>query len=102
MAHYQIFGPFVLNLTCDTNIIMPILKSSISQEGETYIELMKNSYTTTTGQFNIVFENFTTSLSPCYIWGYNLSKSNTEYQAYENVVNPVITENGFIIKIDTT
>jgi hypothetical protein len=33
----QIFGPFVLNITCDNNIITPVFESSISYYGQTSI-----------------------------------------------------------------
>ena len=51
----KIFGPFFLNLTCDNNVIGPVLESSISESGETYIELVQSTFTTTEGLFEIHF-----------------------------------------------
>jgi hypothetical protein len=91
-----------MNMTCDNNIISPKLESSISIDSQTLIELTTGDFTTSSNLFELLFTSFSTSLALCSVQGYNLSLSETQLETYTELSNPEVTEDGFVIIIDTS
>jgi hypothetical protein len=49
-----------------------------------------------------VFSNYTVLVSTCEIISYEISESESSFQNYTLLGAPLITEDGFVIEVDTT